>query len=70
MRETLLRIVFDLFYTMCYIFLLHTGYNITDRFTQNQHVPAPLVIIWILAAVVMFFLTKERYDKEVQQSLE
>lgn len=67
MKEAIVRLTLDLFYTACYIFLVHTGYNISDRISSNEKNIFVYTIIWVIASVVMFFLTKQRYDKEVEE---
>jgi len=67
MREHLIRLLVDLFYTACYIFLTHTGYNITNSLQDDKKNVFGYLIIWVVAATIMFFLTKQRYDKEVEE---
>jgi|688.fasta_scaffold2236871_2 hypothetical protein len=70
MKEHVVRLTLDLFFTACYIFLVHTGYNITDQLSENKVGAAVYIPIWLLAAIIMFFLTKQRYDKEVEAGKE
>lgn len=67
MKEHLIRLILDLFYTACYIFLVHSGYNITDKLQADRNNVVHHVVIWVVAATIMFFLTKQRYDKEVEE---
>lgn len=67
MREHLIRLLIDLFYTACYIFLTHAGYDITNKLQDGKKNVFGYLIIWVVAATIMFFLTKQRYDKEVEE---
>jgi len=67
MKEHFIRLILDLFYTACYIFLVHAGYDITDKLQASTNNVIGYVIVWIVAATIMFFLTKQRYDKEVEE---
>jgi hypothetical protein len=67
MKEHLIRLILDLFYTACYIFLTHAGYDITDKLQSGKKNVVGYVVAWIVAATIMFFLTKQRYDKEVEE---
>jgi uncharacterized membrane protein (GlpM family) len=67
MKEHLIRLILDLFYTACYIFLVHAGYNITDKLQAGRNNIVQHIIAWVVAATIMFFLTKQRYDKEVEE---
>jgi TRAP-type C4-dicarboxylate transport system permease small subunit len=67
MKEHVTRLVIDLIYTACYLFLAHTGYNITDQLQADKPNAIGYIVIWIMAAMIMFFLTKQRYDKEVEE---
>ena len=67
MKEHLVRLLLDLLYAACYIFLAHTGYDITDKLQAGRKNVTVYVIVWVVAATIMFFLTKQRYDKEVEE---
>jgi hypothetical protein len=67
MKEHLVRLLLDLFYAACYIFLAHAGYDITDKLQAGRKNVTVYVIVWVVAATIMFFLTKQRYDKEVEE---
>ena len=67
MKEISIRLLLDLFYAACYIFLTHAGYDITDKLQAGKKNVIGYVIVWIVAATIMFFLTKQRYDKEVEE---
>lgn len=67
MKEHLIRLILDLFYTACYIFLTHAGYDITDKLQSGKKNVAGYVVAWIVAAAIIFVLTKQRYDKEVEE---
>jgi len=67
MTNHLIRLLLDLIHTAYYICLLHVGYNITDQLIDGKKDVLGYVIIWVLAAAIIFFLTKERYDKETQE---
>lgn len=67
MKEHLTRLFLDLFYTACYIFLTHAGYDVTDKSQAGKSNMVGYVLAWVVAATIMFFLTKQRYDKEVEE---
>jgi hypothetical protein len=67
MKEHLVRLILDLFYTACYIFLTHAGYDITDKLQAGKENVAKYVVVWVVSATIMFFLTKQRYDKEAEE---
>lgn len=67
MKEHLIRLFLDLFYAGCYIFLTHAGYDITDKLQAGRKNVMGYVVAWVVAATIMFFLTKQRYDKEVEE---
>lgn len=67
MKEHLIRLIIDLFYTACYIFLTHAGYDITDKLQSGKKNVVGYVVAWVVAAVIIFVLTKQRYDKEVEE---
>jgi hypothetical protein len=67
MKEHFIRLILDLFYTACYIFLVHAGYDITDKLQASTNNVIGYVIAWIVSATIMFLLTKQRYDKEVEE---
>lgn len=67
MKEHLIRLILDLFYAACYIFLTHAGYDITDKLQAGRKNVMGYVVAWVVAATIMFFLTKQRYDKEVEE---
>lgn len=67
MKEHLIRLFLDLFYTACYLYLTHIGYNIIDNNSENKEKITINIIIWVFAAFLLFFLTKQRYDKETEE---
>lgn len=67
MKEAIIRTSLDLFYAACYIFLTHAGYDIVDKISDNKPNTVVNIIVWVVAATVLFFLTKKRYDKEVEE---
>lgn len=67
MKGHLIRLILDLFYTACYIFLTHAGYDITDKLQSGKKNVVGYVVAWVVAAVIIFVLTKQRYDKEVEE---
>lgn len=68
MKEHLIRLFLDLIYTACYIFLVHSGYDITDKLQDGRKNVMGYVLAWLVAATIMFFLTKQRYDKETEEA--
>jgi hypothetical protein len=70
MKEDILRFVLDIFYTGCYLFLTHTGYNISDKISSKEDINFLYIVAWLIASVVIFLLTKQRYDKEVEEGNE
>ena len=58
----------DLFYTACYIYLVHSGYAIVDGLTQTQNDYTFYIVSWVTAASIMFYFTKKRYDEEQAES--
>ena len=70
MKGHLIRLILDLFYTACYIFLTHAGYDITDKLQSGKKNVVGYVVAWVVAAVIIFVLTKQRYNKEVEEGKE
>lgn len=68
MKEHLIRLFLDLFYAACYIFLTHAGYDITDKLQAGRKNVMGYIVAWVVAATIMFFLTKQRYDKEAKEA--
>jgi hypothetical protein len=64
MKNDIKRMALDLFYTACYIYLAHVGYELVDGLTQTNNDYSIYIVFWVAAASLMFYLTKKRYDEE------
>jgi hypothetical protein len=63
----LVRLFLDLIHTAYYILLLHIGYNLSDQIVDGKKNVYGYVVIWLLAAAIISLITKNRYEKEIEE---